>query len=158
MALGKSVNSYATVAEADAYFVDRLDVAAWVNASSDEKAQALVTATSQLDLMEWVGIAVSVDQALAFPRVGSYYEPRVGMEVELTSTVPTRIVKATYELAYHFLNNDGILDDTGSVVDLQIASISLTKVRNANSLPAVVKKLVAPLRLNGGSSAWWRAN
>lgn len=158
MALGKSVNSYATVAEADAYFEDRLDVAAWSTASTAEKAKALVTATSYLDGLEWVGIAVSASQPLAFPRVGSYFDPRLGMNITLDVNTPDRVIRATYELAYHFLNNDGLLDDTGAVTNLQIASISLTSIKPTNKLPSVVSRLIKPLLLNKGSNAWWRAN
>jgi hypothetical protein len=158
MALGKSVNSYVTVAEADAYFEDRLDAAAWVEASSDEKAKALITATSYLDGLDWLGTAVSSEQALAFPRNGAFYEPRLGAEVTLTAVVPDRIIKATYELAYHFLNNDGLLDDTGSVINLQIASINLAKIKNASKIPHMVKRLIDPLRITGVSNTWWRAN
>ena len=38
MALTKGANSYATVAEADVYFADRLDVAAWTAADETQKA------------------------------------------------------------------------------------------------------------------------
>ena len=48
MALVKGVNSYATVAEADAYFLNRLDVAAWNDADETQKYQSLITATSFL--------------------------------------------------------------------------------------------------------------
>jgi len=158
MALSKNVNSYVTVAEADSYFLDRLDVAAWTNATDTEKAQALVTATAMLDDMNWTGFAVSDAQYLAFPRSGSYFDPRVGLEVLLTEAIPTRISTATYELAYHLLNNDGLLDDTGSVEALNIGSISLQKVKSASRVPAVVKRLIKPLLTNNGVSTWWRAN
>lgn len=158
MALSKGTNSYATVAEADSYFEDRLDVAAWSSASAEQKAQALTTATSFLDSMEWVGSVVSSSQALAFPRTGSYFDPRLGLAVTMTSVIPDRIVKATYELAYHLLNNDGLFDDTGSVVNLQIASISLNKIQATNKIPVIAKRLIQPLLLNKGSRMWWRAN
>ncbi len=158
MALGKGVNSYATVAEADAHFEDRLDVAAWSEAAEAEKAKALVTATQYLDGLEWIGTSVSDSQPLAFPRVGVYYDPKLGREVTLTSSVPSRIVTATFELAYHFLNNDGLLDETGSVTNLQISSISLNEVRAPVKFPSFVRTLVKPLLLSGGSKTWWRAN
>lgn len=158
MALSKGNNSYATVAEADSYFEDRLDVAAWTSASVAQKAQALTTATNYLDSLDWIGSVVSSSQALAFPRTGSYFDPRLGMSVTLDETVPTRIIKATFELAYHLLNNDGLLDDTGSVVNLQIASISLNRIQSTNKIPSIVKRLIQPLRLNNGSKLWWRAN
>lgn len=159
MALIKGTNSYVTVEEANAYFADRIDVAAWSAGSSDQKSQALITATSMLDEIDWVGVAVSDSQALAFPRSGAYFDPRLGQDISLSeNNVPNRILKATYELAYHLLNNDGLLDDTGSVKNLSIGSISLDLVRTANKFPQVVKNLIKPLRVNGGSNMWWRAN
>lgn len=158
MALLKGTNSYADVAEADAYFGDRLDVSAWTLADATQKAQALVTATKVLENISWIGTAISEDQSLAFPRNGKYFDPRVGSLVVLTSVVPKRIVNATFELAYHLLNNDGLLDNTGNVTNISIGPISLSNVKSASTLPRIVKNLIKPLQVNGGSSLWWRAN
>lgn len=158
MALAKGTNSYVTVAEADTYFEDRLDVAAWTSANATQKAQALVTATSVLDSENWVGIAISDSQPLAFPRVGTYFDPRLGYITDLPVTVPVKIEDATCELAYHLLNNDGLLDDTGSVSDLQVGTISLHIKNSAGLVPPFVKKMIRPLLENGGSRMWWRAN
>jgi len=159
MALAKGTNSYATVSEADTYFEDRLDVAAWTEANATQKAQALVTATAAMDNLDWVGVAVSDSQALAFPRTGIYFDPKLGIEIELSSTtVPKRITTGTIELAYHLLNNDGLLDDTGSVENLTIGSITLSNVISANKVPGNVKKLIMPLQVNSGARFWWRAN
>jgi hypothetical protein len=158
MALTKDVNSYATVGEADSYFADKLDVAAWDAADATAKAKSLVTATSLLEGMNWGGVAVSESQALSFPRSGTYFDPRLGYETELPSIVPDRILKATFELAYHLQNNDGLLDNTGSVKNLTIGSLSLQGVRAASEIPSTVSRLVQPLLANGGSRQWWRAN
>jgi hypothetical protein len=157
MALVKGTNSYVTVAEADTAFADRLDVAAWTSADPTTKAQALVTATAILDDLNWTGVAISVDQPLAFPRSGYYFDPRIGNSISIED-VPQRILTATRELAYHLINNDGLLDDTGSVKDLQVGSISLTSVTPPELMPASVKRLIKPLLLNAGSRGWWRAN
>lgn len=159
MALAKGTNSYATVSEADSYFEDRLDVAAWTSATVTQKAQALVTATAYLNDLNWIGIAVSDSQTLAFPRTGAYFDPRLGMDVSLDETsVPTRIITATYELAYHFLNNDGLLDDTGTVENLSLGNISLQNIYNPNKIPLHIKRLIQPLQQNRGANLWWRAN
>jgi len=158
MALVKGTNSYVTVDEADAYFEDRLDSSAWEDSDADQKSRALITATSILDNKAWTGTVVDTDQDLAWPRVGSYFDPRLGLQVELTSTVPQRILKATYELAYHLLNNDGIQDSTGSVVDIEVGPIKLKQVSSASLVPQVVKREINPLLLNRGSRTWWRAN
>lgn len=159
MALAKGVNSYVTVAEADDYFSDRLDVAAWVSADAAQKSQALVTASGVLDAMTWIGTAISIDQPLSFPRNGSYFDPRLGQHTTIDgTTVPSRVVQATRELAHHLLNNDGILDDNGLVSDMQIGSINLSKIRAPNLIPANVKRLIKPLLLNSGSNSWFRSN
>ena len=158
MALTKGVNSYVTVEEADVYFTTRLDVAAWDNASSEHKAAALVTATSLLESKRWSGYAVSDSQSLCFPREGFYFDPRLGYEVEYNSAeVPARIITATQELAYHLLNNDGLLDDTGRVSDLQLGSVTLSKIQAPNVIPSAVTRLIQPL-LDVSNNGWWRAN
>ncbi|RLA25769.1 MAG: hypothetical protein DRQ62_01540, partial [Gammaproteobacteria bacterium] len=78
MALVKNTNAYADLSEAETYFADRLDVAAWTAADDPTKSQALVTATLYLENMNWTGNVVSDSQALAFPREGTYFDPRMG--------------------------------------------------------------------------------
>jgi hypothetical protein len=158
MALVKGTNSYVTVAEAEFYFETRIDVAAWTSASSSQKESALVTATMILDTLSWTGVAVSASQPLAFPREGSYYDSKVGEEVLFTSNTPDRVIKATYELAYHLLNNDGLLDDTGTVINLSIESIKLDRIISSSKIPTFVRNLIRPLLVNSGSRLWWRAN
>jgi hypothetical protein len=153
----KGTNSYATVAEADLYFADRLDVTAWTSADSTQKGQALITATAILDDQRWIGTAVSDSQTLSFPRDGEYFDPRVGASV-LLEGVPTRILTAVYELAYHLLNNDNIQDDTGLVDSISIGAISLSTIRRPNLIPGIVKRAIRPLLDVGGNYSWWRAN
>lgn len=159
MALVKGTNSYGTVAEADAYFSDRIDVAAWTDASAEEKAKALVTATKLLDEIEWPGRVVDVDQPLAFPRIGSYFDPKLGVEVIFDDVdPPSRLINACFELAYHLCNNDGLLDDTGSVKTINVGSITLENIMSANKMPHTVKSLIRPIRGQSAQNSWWRAN
>lgn len=158
MALSKDVNSYVTLAEAEVYFSDRIDAAAWEEASDDQKSKALVTASLSLNNYDWEGYAISDSQPLAFPRQGSYYEPKIGYEVVLDENVPDRIIKATYELAYHYLNNDGVLDDTGSLKSLGVGTINLDFDHSAGQKSSMVSALISPLLLRGGAKIWWRNN
>jgi len=158
MALAKGTNSYVTREEANTYFGDRLDVDAWTSASDSQKDQSLVTATQLLDTMNWTGVAISDSQALAFPRSGTYFDPKLGYTATLSETVPTRIITATYELAYHLLNNDGLLDNTGTVTSLGVGQISLEIKSEASRIPQTVRSQIRPLLVNGGSGNWWRAN
>lgn len=158
MALTKGVNSYVTLAEAEAYFADRVDAVAWFElADDDRKSQALVTATTLLDSLNWDGQSVSETQPLAFPRRISFFDPRLGVDV-CTDETPDRMNKATFELAYHLLNNSGILDETGTVESLQLGPISLETVKNASTIPSVVKRFINPMLRNGGSIPVWRSN
>jgi len=160
MALVKDTNSYVTTAEADTYFADRLDADAYNNADAARKGQALVTATSVLDLQNWIGVAVTDSQALAWPRVGSYFDPKVGADIILEDNViPNRVITATYELALHLLNNEGLLDNTGSVKSLVVGSIKLVGINTPGNISGVVKSYIRPLLQRGDSQyAWWRAN
>ena len=158
MALLKGTNSYLGLDEANEYLSDRVDVAAWLTASDDAKCQALVTATRVLDSMDWTGCVVDEKQALAFPRVGSYKDPKVGYVVQFGATVPKRITEATADLAYHLLNNDGLMDDTGGVKDLNVSTINLVGIVSPNLIPRDVSRKIQPLLLNNGSRSWWRAN
>lgn len=158
MALVKGTNSYATVAEADTYFADRLDVAAWTDANSTQKAQSLVTATSILDEMPWTGTAISEAQPLAFPRSGYYFDPRIGANITFDAAPPSRVITAVLDLAYHLLNNDGLQDDTGSAQSITIGPIVLERTLPANLIPANVRRTIKPMLINAGANSWWRAN
>jgi hypothetical protein len=160
MALTKGTNSYVTAAEADAYFADRLNVAAWNNASASEKEQALITATALIDNKNWIGVAVSDTQALAFPRIGAYFDPKVGADVILQDdTVPLRIEIGTMELAYHLLNNSDLLDDTGTVDIITVGSITLEDIDKPQQMPSFVLQYIQPLfDRTYSTNAWWRAN
>jgi hypothetical protein len=155
--LVKGQNSYVDLGEANAYFADRLDVAAWTEASDLEREQALVTATSMLDSYEWIGQVVDPLQPLAFPRNAQYFDQRLGMLASM-NPVPNRILVACYELAYHLLNNDGLLDNTGSVKSLTVGPISLTNIVSSSKVPHNIKKTLSGMLVKGVGGAWWRAN
>jgi hypothetical protein len=160
MALEVGVNSYASVDDASTYFESRLDVAAWTSATNAQKEAALVTATTVLDNKRWAGYAVDASQALAFPRVLSYMDPKVGDIVTLPEdTIPKRVLEACYETAYHLLNNDGALDNVSSVKSLSIGPIKLENIGAINNIPSIANTMIQPLLDPSFSSrTWWRAN
>jgi hypothetical protein len=158
MALIKGLNSYVTVAESDSYFANRIDVAAWEVASDVQKEQARVTATTILETVLWCGVVVDDSQALAFPRNGYYFDPRLGKQVSLSDLgTPNRVLQACMETAYHLLNNDGLMDETGTVLDMQVSGVSMTKIRNPSKMPGIARTLIQPL-LSSNARNWWRAN
>ena len=103
-------NSYASEAEGDTYFADRLNSSAWTGATSAEKAQALFEARRELDLMRWKGSRVNSTQALAWPRdyVDNPDIPWASVEPAdtyyyATDEIPNRIKEAQLDLALEFL-------------------------------------------------------
>jgi hypothetical protein len=171
MALVVGTNSYVTLAEAEAYFADRVNVAAWDEADSLVKEQSLITAAKQLNLTRWVGSIADKAQTLAFPRIGSYFEPLFNEVVKMDgTTVPNRITTANMEQAYHLLNNDGVLDSSGSPDRIKVDVIELEGLQSgASAVPVMsstVSGLIEPLTYASASSymggrpagAWWRAN
>lgn len=156
MALVKGVNSWGSMEEAEAYFEDRLDAAAWDEALEPERSKALVTATTVLDSLNWAGRSTLVDQYTAFPRELSYFDPRLGRSV-FVQGMPKRALDAWCEMAYHLLNNDGLLDDTGSLTNLEIASVKLIDLTSAKLIPDVVVRLITPLLKPATPIPVWRA-
>ena len=155
----KGTNSYATVVEADAYFENRLDSSAWVDATADEKARSLVTATTLLDTLQWTGVLADATQSLSFPRVGTYFDKRQGQWVALSSVdVPAGVVMATFELAYHLLSNDDVQSSSDRVESVSVGSINLSRITKAPVIPSSVLRFINPLLVNGGARSWWRAN
>ncbi len=59
MALEKGINSFITITESDAYFLDSLQNDSWIALSETTKSQALISAASQLNL--------KIDAAFKFP-------------------------------------------------------------------------------------------
>jgi hypothetical protein len=158
MALVKGTNAYVSMVEADAYFATRLDVLAWQAADVTMREQAIVTAAVVLDNLRWEGCVLDEFQPLAWPRTCSYFDPRLGMQVITDVAVPKRITDANFELAYHLLNNDGLLDESGRVHDIALGGISLSSVIPTSLIPPTVSRLIRPLLMNAGARSWWRAN
>ncbi len=165
MALVLGTNTYVTMVEADAYFDTRIDAGAWVNAQDDDQESALVTATLILDENQFIGVAVSSTQSLAWPRKGAYiFDPRLGQEVNFSVTeIPKRMKQAVLEMAYHLLSNENLLDNkTQNFEEISIGTITLKDSNNDTTrtpvVPTLVRKYLKPLLVNQGSTQWWRAN
>ncbi len=122
-------NTYALVATADTYH-DLRGNEAWADATSDEKATALVNATLYTD-QRWSYVGtISVEdagsgdpQALDWPRDnfgGSLFDSD---GIDVTDTVPQQVVDATLEyalraLAGPLLPDPTVPDDAGRFVSL----------------------------------------
>lgn len=94
-----TANSFATVAEADAYAAYRIGGGAFVALTSDQKIQALVTAARDINTVEdiypgFLGDRTDDVQALSWPRTGTDYYA--------DDELPTSLVQANIELAMSY--------------------------------------------------------
>jgi hypothetical protein len=95
-------NSYADVANGNAYHDGHLYASAWTAATNAQKAVALVMATRVLDAeYRFAGTRANSVQALQWPRVGCP-DPDAGDMVPENS-VPKAVVEAACELARELL-------------------------------------------------------
>jgi len=158
MALQKGTNSFVSISESDIYFEDRLNSENWFTKDALVE-QALVTATGILDDMDWGGTATPTAlYPLSFPRDITYYDNKSGYFVDLEDdrsttsegTIPGDIKKATFELAFHLLNNMKTQESNASgeskVKDLTVGSVRLifdlnSGVKNFKELPDSIVNL-----------------
>lgn len=102
-------NSYASLADADVYFDERVQASNWTGESDDDvKERALIMATRRLDTRAYVGIKSSSDQALKWPRDGAYDEDG---ELYSADAIPAFLEHATFELALTILNANADSED-----------------------------------------------
>lgn len=100
---GATANSYASEADATAYFDERLNVGAWTNAVSDDRARALISATRWIDTQGFRGVKASLDQALQWPRL-DVPDPDSRVEMDFPEDeIPVGVKQATYEVALALL-------------------------------------------------------
>lgn len=106
---GALANSYDTVANATTYFTGRLGADAWTDATNDQKAQALISATRMIDRQRWAGTR-STDfpySELQWPRDG--VTDKYGDAVD-GDTLPDDLVTGFYELALALLEDEAVQD------------------------------------------------
>lgn len=161
-------NSYATIEEADAYFATRIKGETWSEASEDEKAAGLITATRILDSLsvahrrlirngttqynlvgrQWTGAPAMDDQVLAWPRSGM--RSRIGRAIP-ADIIPKELKEATSELAWQLYLSDRTLDSEAVVqgissVTAGSVSVSFKENIEAKILPDIVMSLMP---------SWW---
>lgn len=100
---GASSNSFATLAEAEAYMVGRLNGSLWDAATDDNKNRALVEATRELNALAWEGDRVDTTQALAWPRQWAVNPDDPSLDYYDLTEIPDRVKWATEELAFQFI-------------------------------------------------------
>lgn len=154
---GTGTNSYVCRSEADAYFADRIDASTWAAATTTARDQALVTATTRLEQESYTGTVVFIDQALAWPRYGTY--DRDGFQFDHES-LPISVRQACMELALALLKDSTLLDDTGleGLKNVSLGTLDVApRARRAGTLPATVARMIEPVRLGGSGTKVYRA-
>lgn len=114
MSVTVGVNSYVTVAEADAYFSDRAN-ADWTALTTPQKESALILGCDYLEATygsAWQGYRVSAGQILSWPRDGVYVE---GVLISANET-PLAIKRAQYEMALRASAGEPLIADQGQRV------------------------------------------
>jgi len=143
-------NSYATVAEADAYHDTHLYASAWTAASANTKAVALIQATRTLDaLYEWAEWRTYETQALAWPRSGLL--DAGAMQYLDEDEIPSQLKNATAEFARQLLEANRTADnpvEAQGIASLSAGSVSLT------FRDSVVPKVV-PDAVSWMLPRWW---
>lgn len=105
---GADSNSYATVLQADAYFASRYHVSFWATLTDADKEKLLITNTALLDwYIQWNGLKISDEQALAWPRSGVYSE--LGNEYA-ADVVPKPVITALFEMIISGFEEDRTSD------------------------------------------------
>lgn len=164
-------NSYATLAEANAYFETRVALdPAWVT-TGDPPTAALIMAARVLDSFAvarkvlrfdgrggpngrpyyvtsraWTGAIVTDTQALAWPRSGMF--DRLGRAIA-TNVVPQQLKEAQSELAGQLLIGDRTLDNDAAVEGIREVKAGSVQVKFAEMiehrvLPEAVMALLVP--------------
>lgn len=114
-----NANSYALVADADAYWADRGNTA-WAALSNSNKQIALVKATDYIDNRfggRMIGTKATETQALEFPRIDTGNDVWDYDTIEEEGVIPIALQRATFEYADRArvaeLAPDPVMDDAG---------------------------------------------
>ena len=135
-----TANSYASVAEADAYLAVRGDTSTWTALTLGQKESKLQWAALYLDTLTFKGTRSTSTQALQWPRIGVW--DRDGFEVD---GIPQALKNAQAEMAFQLIANDWT-QGLGPVSNetLSVGSISLGPETH-RPFPAAVLALLRPL-------------
>jgi len=98
---GSGANSYVTLEQGDEYLEAHLVFrGVWSAMDEAEKAARLVRAAQAIDRMDFIGSPLTVDQALAFPRVRPADERPLQLDL-MDLTVPNAVQRAQCEMVIH---------------------------------------------------------
>lgn len=147
--LPAGANSFADLAEADAYHAARLR-AAWTGEVTDaQKEAALIRASDWLNRkVTWAGHKISGTQRMAWPRLGvATHDGAIPAD-----EIPAQVVDACCELAGFFVEQDYLapLDRGGDIASLNVAVISI-----AYNSKESIKPSIGRCKVTGQISAYF---
>ncbi len=150
-------NSYGTLAEADAYFADRMHSSAWE--SLDDPGPLLITASQMLDwYIKWKGVKTTSTQFMQWPRT-DVVRPD-GTEIA-SDVLPAEIKIAVFELALANIEADRMSDDPlAGIGQLQAGSLMIKagaekpNQTNAKAVPQQIFQIVSDLCTKAGGTVW----
>jgi hypothetical protein len=145
-------NSYANVADGDAYHEGHLYATPWTGATADQKAAALVMATRLIDSQyQFSGVKAQSAQALQWPRLDCP-DPDAdandgGMVFE--NVVPKAVLNATCEMARELLVTDRTAAPQGEGLKYQNIGTTQTGYDPEDRRPIISHVAQAMLRKFG---------
>jgi len=135
-------NSYAEVADGDAYYEGHLYATAWTGATSAQKAAGLVMATRLIDAeFRFKGVKASATQALQWPRE-ECRDPD-GADDLASDAVPSAVVQATCELARELLVKDRTAAPPGEGLKYQNVGSAQTGYDKSDTPPVISRAMLA---------------
>lgn len=150
-----NANTYATLAEAETYFSDRLHTLDWLGAVADDKNAALLMAARRIDQTDFVGVRYTTVQSMAWPRINVRDEDGYAVAV---SVIPVRVKQAQMEEALGLLRasqDPDQRDDLAGIRRVKVDVIEVEAVSGGSSaktgLLASTTRLLRPfLRAGAG--------
>jgi len=146
-----TMNSYATIAEADDYFAGRFDPlddeddgnTKWAGFSDSKKAALLVTASRELDTFNYGGLQVAPDQPMQWPRTNIY--GRDSSYIYPSDELPALLKQACFELAYwKWTESDRAFSDTDieQLESYKAGPVDYKAKAGAKNFPRIVLDLI----------------
>ena len=123
-------NTYASIADADAYWADRAN-ATWAAATDDAKAASLIQSTDYLNGLSWTGRKVAI-RAMAWPRI----DVEIDGCVLGSDEIPDEVVHACCYMAGEILGGaDPLAAQDRALSSMTVGSVSMTWDASATQAP-----------------------
>jgi len=152
-----NANSFQTVAEVDAYFVNRVPVASreeWTDADSEDKDAAVIMATIQMTaLICWASYPTNLTQALPFPRTSLLAKNE--LEYVPNDVIPQEIKNAHAEFSRYLLLDERLDDSDVIKLGLQKVKAGPIDIQFLQKYPVTHQPPVIPYSIiNMIPSSW----